>query len=372
MHLKKLHLINFKNIEATQMVLSEGINCFVGNNGAGKTNLLDAVYYMSFCKSFFNPIDSQSIRHENDFFVIQGTYELDGNDENIYCGLKKGQKKQFKRNKKEYEKLSSHIGLLPLVMISPQDESLIVEGSDLRRKYIDSVISQYDKSYLEYLISYNKVLAQRNAYLKGISALNKETNSMLDIWDMQMISLGNKIAHARQAFLSELKEVFHDIYNYISGSKEEVAFEYKSHLLKEDFEDNLKEARQKDIVLGYSTRGIHRDDVEFKINGYPIKKIGSQGQKKTFLIALKLGQFKFLVQHKNNTPILMLDDIFDKLDSERGDRLIELVGGEDFHQIFITDTQLNRILPILSRIKKDSIVYSVNNGQFTLYNETIA
>ena len=369
MHLKKLHLINFKNIETAQLVLSEGINCFVGNNGAGKTNMLDAVYYMSFCKSFFNPIDSQSIKHDNDFFVIQGGYELDGQEEHIYCGLKKGQKKQFKRNKKEYEKLSNHIGLLPLVMISPQDESLIVEGSDLRRKYIDSVISQYDKSYLEYLISYNKVLAQRNAYLKGVNALNAEVNNMLDIWDMQIISLGSKIARARQVFLSELKEVFHEVYNYISGSKEEVAFEYKSHLLKDDFEEILKEARQKDVILGYSTKGIHRDDVEFKINGYPIKKIGSQGQKKTFLIALKLGQFKFLVQHKNTKPILMLDDIFDKLDSERGDRLIELVGGDAFNQIFITDTQLNRILPILKRIEKESVVYAVNNGEFTLYNE---
>jgi len=372
MHIKKLHLINFKNIEAAQMVLSEGINCFVGNNGAGKTNLLDALYYMSFCKSFFNPIDSQSIKHDNDFFVIQGTYELDGNEENIYCGLKKGQKKQFKRNKKEYEKLSSHIGLLPLVMISPQDESLIVEGSDLRRKYIDSVISQYDKNYLDHLISYNKVLAQRNAYLKSTKKLNAEVNAMLDIWDMQMTSLGRKIAHARKVFLSELKDVFHEVYNYISGSKEQVDFEYKSHLQKEDFEDSLKEARQKDIILGYSTKGIHRDDVEFKINDYPIKKIGSQGQKKTFLIALKIGQFKFLVQHKNTKPILMLDDIFDKLDSERGDRLIELVGGEDFMQIFITDTQLNRILPILKRIQKDSMVYAVHNGQFTLYNESLA
>ncbi len=372
MHLKKLHLINFKNIEAAQLVLSEGINCFVGNNGAGKTNLLDAVYYLSFCKSFFNPIDSQSIKHDSDFFVIQGVYELSGDEEKIYCGLKKGQKKQFKRNKKEYEKLSGHIGLLPLVMISPQDESLIVEGSDLRRKYIDSVISQYDKSYLEYLIAYNKVLAQRNAYLKGISTLNAETNAMLDIWDMQMLALGSKISTAREVFLSELKEVFHDVYNYISGSREEVDFEYKSHLKKDNFEEALKEARQKDLILGYSTRGIHRDDVEFKINGYPIKKVGSQGQKKTFLIALKLGQFKFLSHHKNIKPILMLDDIFDKLDSERGDRLIELVGGDDFRQIFLTDTQLNRILPILNRIKKDSMVYSVDGGQFTLYKDTIA
>ena len=365
MHLKQLHLINFKNIESAQLSLSEGINCFIGNNGAGKTNLLDAVYYMSFCKSFFNPVDSQSIKHENDFFVIQGSYDLNGNEEHIYCGFKKGQKKQFKRNKKEYEKLSNHIGTLPLVMISPQDENLIIEGSELRRKYIDSVISQYDKSYLEHLISYNKLLSQRNAYLKSISVLNNEAHNMLDIWDMQMISLGQGISQARKQFLIELKEIFHELYNYVSGSNEVVDFEYKSHLLKGDFEELLKESRNRDLVLGYSTKGIHRDDVEFSINGYPIKKIGSQGQKKTFLIALKLGQFMFLDKHKNTKPILLLDDIFDKLDSERGDRLIELVGGESFNQIFITDTQLNRVLPILQQIDKESVVFAVEDGVFT-------
>ncbi len=368
MNLKQLHLVNFKNIELAQLALCKGINCFVGQNGTGKTNLLDAVYYMSFCKSFFNPLDSQSVKHEQDFFVIQGTYDVNGQDELIYCGFKKGQKKQFKRNKKEYDKLSNHIGLLPLVMISPQDESLIIDGSELRRKYIDSVISQYNKSYLEYLIHYNKLLAQRNAFLKGISHLNSENHNMLDIWDLQMISYGQKISNARQQFLDELKPIFHQVYNYISGYNEEVEFEYKSHLLDANFEDNLKEARQKDVILGYSSKGIHRDDVEFKINGYPIKKIGSQGQKKTFLIALKLGQFKFLDKHKKTKPILLLDDIFDKLDVQRGDRLIELVGDDSFNQIFITDTQINRIEPVLEKINKESSIFIVNNGEIVNYN----
>ncbi len=370
MNLKHLHLINFKNIELTQLDLCKGINCFVGENGAGKTNVLDAIYYMSFCKSFFNSADSQSIKHDQDFFVIQGTYDMNGHDEQIYCGLKKSQKKQFKRNKKEYDKLSNHIGLLPLVMISPQDERLIIEGSELRRKYIDSVISQYNKTYLEQLINYNKVIAQRNAYLKGINALNKESHNMLDIWDIQIISLGKKISDARHLFLNELKDVFHEVYNFISGQKEVVDFEYKSHLLSEDFETILKESRQKDFVLGYSTKGVHRDDVEFKINGYPIKRIGSQGQKKTFLIALKIGQFKFLDQHKNITPLLLLDDIFDKLDSSRGDRLIEMVGGDSFKQIFITDTQLDRIKPILGKISKESKIFTVENGEFNNLSST--
>jgi len=367
MILKHLHLINFKNIELAQLDLSAGVNCFIGENGAGKTNLLDAIYYMSFCKSYFNPVDSQTIKHGLDFFVIQGTYELGVSEEHIYCGFKKGQKKQFKRNKKEYEKLSNHIGLLPLVMISPQDERLIVEGSEQRRKYIDSVISQYDKSYLEQLIQYNKLILQRNAYLKNLKSLSRENHEMMDIWDFQIAGIGLKIANARQLFLKELREVFNEVYTFISGGNEQVDFEYKSHLLLDNFEEELKESRPKDLILGYTTRGIHRDDVEFVINGYPIKKIGSQGQKKTFLIALKLGQYKFLARHKNFNPVLLLDDIFDKLDSKRGDKLIELVGGEEFSQIFITDTQINRIEPILKKLDKDSIIYKVENGEFKVY-----
>jgi DNA replication and repair protein RecF len=368
MFLKHLHLINFKNIELAQLEFCEGINCFIGSNGAGKTNLLDAIYYLSFCKSFFNPVDSQNIQHNHDFFVIQGTYQMNQLEDHVYCGLKKGQKKQFKRNKKEYEKLSNHIGLFPLVMISPQDERLIIEGSEQRRKYIDSVISQYDKTYLEDLIQYNKVIAQRNAYLKSISSLNQETNSILDIWDYKIYTLSQKIAQARKTFLKELKGVFHDMYNFISEKKEEVEFEYESHLLSDEFEQELKNSRPKDLVLGYTTKGVHRDDVIFKINGYPIKKLGSQGQKKTFLIALKLGQFNFLEQHKKLKPILLLDDIFDKLDNQRGDRLIELVGGNNFNQIFITDTQLHRIEPVLQKIKKENTIFMVDGGNFKTYS----
>lgn len=367
MFLKHLHLINFKNIELAQLELNEGINCFVGSNGAGKTNMLDAIYYLSFCKSYFNSVDSQNIKHECDFFVIQGTYSIREQEEHVYCGLKRGQKKQFKRNKKEYDKLSNHIGLLPLVIISPQDDALIVEGSELRRKYIDSVISQYDRGYLDNLIKYNKVISQRNVYLKSIKILNEEVNNMLDVWDFQIISLGEKIAKARRMFLEELRGVFHEMYNYISENNEVVEFEYKSQFNSADFPSVLKEARQRDIILGYSTKGVHKDDAEFKIDGYSIKKMGSQGQKKTFLIALKLGQFKFLARHKNLKPLLLLDDIFDKLDSQRGDKLIELVGGEYFNQIFITDTQLNRIEPILKRINKQSTIFEVKNGEFVSY-----
>ncbi|SMO38964.1 DNA replication and repair protein RecF [Saccharicrinis carchari] len=366
MFLKHLHLINFKNIELAQLDLCKGINCLIGSNGAGKTNLLDAIYYMSFCKSFFNPVDSQNIRHNQDFFVVQGTYHVNNEEEHIYCGVKNGVKKQFKRNKKEYDKLSDHIGLLPLVVISPQDERLIVEGSEQRRRYVDGVISQYDKTYLEQLINYNKIISQRNLYLKKLKVLNPSAHDMLDIWDYQMIELGKKIVQARTRFLEELKPVFLETYNFISGQKEEVEFVYKSHLKDKDFKSHLKNARERDMLLGYSTKGVHKDDVDFKIGAYPIKKMGSQGQKKTFLIALKLGQFKFLSKYKKKTPILLLDDIFDKLDTQRGDKLIELVGGDCFRQIFITDTQINRIQPILKKIKKESRIFMVDNGAFDL------
>ncbi len=366
MYLKHINLINFKNIDEAELSFCEGINCFIGSNGAGKTNVLDAIYYMSFCKSFFNHTDSINIMHKKDFFVLQGNYSLSENQENIYCGIKRGQKKIFKRNKKEYDKLSNHIGLIPLVMVSPQDENLIVDGGEQRRKYLDSVISQYDKSYLEHLIRYNKIIVQRNSYLKTVNRLTPQVNDVLDIWDMQLSDLGEKISFMRSEFLNRLKEVFYDIYDFITEGKEHVDFIYKSHFLEDNFLDKIKQSREKDLILGYTTKGVHRDDVEFLIDSYSIKKIGSQGQKKSFLLALKLSQFKFLTEHKHMKPILLLDDIFDKLDKKRGSKLIELVGGDMFKQIFITDTDANRIKPVLDAMSKPSKIFFVDNGEFNL------
>ncbi len=368
MYLKHLSLVNFKNIAQGQISPVEGINCFIGHNGAGKTNLLDAIYYLSFCKSFINPADNQNIAHDQDFFVVQAGYDISNNEEHVYCGVKKGQKKQFKRNKKEYTKLSNHIGFIPLVMISPQDEALITEGGEARRKYLDTVISQYDKNYLDHLINYNKVLAQRNSYLKSVSSLNDKVENMLEVWDYQLASLGEKISEARQRFLNELSPIFQEYYQFISENKETVSFTYRSHLKDGDFIEVLKENRSKDVVLGYSTKGIHRDDVQFNIDNYAIKRQGSQGQRKTFLIALKLGQFQFLNTYKKQKPILLLDDIFDKLDNKRGDKLIELVGGDYFNQIFITDTQLDRVKNILVKIDKASKIYLVENGTVNEYD----
>ena len=350
MYLKKLTLINFKNYNELELGFSAKINCFIGRNGVGKTNLLDAIYYLSMCKSYLNPIDVQNIKYEKDFFVIQGEYTRNDKDEDIYCGLKRNKKKQFKRNKKEYEKLSDHIGLLPIVMISPLDNSLILEGSDERRKFMDSVISQYDKEYLEQLIRYNRALAQRNRLLKDFYQSRSFDNESIDIWDDQLINLGEKIHLTRVKFVENLIPIFQEYYNRISEYREKVDLVYDSQLYEGDYNDLLKNSIEKDRILQYTTVGIHKDDLALSLNGFPIKKAGSQGQQKTFLVALKLAQFDFIKQISNLNPVLLLDDIFDKFDNNRVRKIIELVAEHHFGQIFITDTNQDRLEPILREI----------------------
>jgi len=362
MHIRHLNLINFKNIQQAEIDFSHGINCLVGENGAGKTNVLDALYYLSFCKSYFNSVDSQNITHEQEFFVVQGQYERLEDNEHIYCGLKRGQKKRFKRNKKEYGKLSEHIGLLPLVMISPADEQLINEGSEQRRKYIDGVIAQYDKPFLDDLMRYNRSLLQRNATLKQMREKGSRDFSMLDLWDEQLEQLAQRIYRKRSDFIEELVPVFQKYYAYISDGKEEIALNYKSHMHEGDLKSQLLEMRAKDSVLGYTTRGIHKDDLELLLGGYSIKKIASQGQKKTFLIALKLAQYEFIQKHNGIKPILLLDDIFDKLDDARSKRLLQLVSEDVFNQIFITDTNKAYLLEIVRQTGKAYCVFDVDNG----------
>lgn len=363
MYLSHLNILNFKNILQTELDFNPGINCFVGKNGAGKTNLLDSIYYLSFCKSYFNPVDSQVICHDQDFFVVQGSYLRQELEEEIYAGLKRSQKKQFKRNKKEYPKLSDHIGLLPLVMVSPSDERVIADGSDQRRKYIDSVISQCDKSYLEQLIKYNRALNQRNALIKNGRNIKSSLESQLEVWDDQLSTLGSFIFEKRLQFISDLMPVFQKYYNFISNGHEKVDIIYHSHHQKGELTNMLKASREKDFILGYTTKGVHRDDLELLLNGFLVKKDGSQGQKKSFLIALKLAQFEFLNAYNKFAPILLLDDVFDKLDSERGDRLIELVSDDSFKQIFITDTQHKRLDDIVSKTGKPYSFFQVENGE---------
>ena len=362
MFLKSLHLINFKNCSESTFQLSPKVNCFLGENGEGKTNILDAIYYLSYCKSYFNLADSQNIKHGEAFFVIQGLYDLNSEELEIYCGLKKGNKKAFKKNKKEYLRLSDHIGLLPLVMISPSDSNLISEGSETRRKFIDSIISQFDKQYLEELIQYNKALIHRNALLKQFAEGMPFNAELLYLWDLKLIEPGNYIFKKRQAFLSEFVQLFSTYFKIISNGKEEVGIEYKSELIEHNFEELLKNNQSRDRKAQLSLSGIHKDDVLFTLGEFPIKKIGSQGQQKSFLIALKLAQYYYLAQIKKYPPILLLDDIFDKLDETRVQRLMQLVTNPEFGQVFITDTGTQKLPQMLTEIGVDHVSMQISSG----------
>lgn len=364
MILKRISILNYKNVEQAELTFSSKLNCFLGNNGMGKTNLLDAIYYLSFCKSHNNLVDSQNIRHDSDFALIQGYYELSNeSDDEFLCGLKRKQKKQFKRNKKEYEKLSDHIGCLPLVMISPADSDLIIGGSDERRKFIDLVVSQFDKDYLQSLIRYNKALQQRNALLKT-EAFVEET--LYELWEEQLSKEGMIIYEKRKAFVDEFVTTFQYYHKFICRSNEIVKLEYESQLSGNNLRTLLKEKRDKDKILGHTTSGIHRDELSMFLGDYPIKKIGSQGQNKTYVVAIKLAQFDFLRKVGETRPILLLDDIFDKLDSDRVEQIIKLVSGENFGQIFITDTNRDHLDDILKRINSDYHLYNVSGGNVSL------
>lgn len=362
MYLKKLSVLNFKNYPEAELQFSSHINCLTGNNGEGKTNILDAIHYLSFCKSFFNPIDSQNILHDAPFFLIQGSYLVHDKEEEIYCGLKRNQKKQFKRNKKEYQRLADHIGLFPLVMISPADSELITEGSESRRRFIDSVIAQFDRDYLESLISYNKVLSHRNALLKQFGSGRRFDKESLEIWDMQLVEYGNKGFEKRKSFINSFIPIFQRYYELISGGREQVGVDYISNLNTATFTEVLEKSLDRDRVMEYTTVGIHKDDLGFTINGYPLKKYASQGQQKSFLIALKLAQFDFIKNIKKVTPILLLDDIYDKLDDLRVKQLMDLVRSDNFGQLFITDTHLTRLAELFKASGADFKVFKIVNG----------
>lgn len=335
MWLKRISILSYKNLEEVELSFSRKLNCIIGKNGMGKTNLMDAVYYLSFCKSATNPIDSQNIQHGHEFFVIQGFYETDhGEPEEVYCGLKRKQKKQFKRNKKEYSRLSDHIGLIPLVMVSPADSILIGGGSEERRRFMDVVISQFDREYLDALIRYNKALQQRNTLLKADMEPDDE---LMLVWEEMMATAGAVVYRKRKEFIDEFIPVFQSYYSYISQDREQVSLSYESHLEQADLLTLLKENRQRDRIMGYSLKGVHKDDLIMKLGEFPIKREGSQGQNKTYLIALKLAQFDFLKRTgSQTTPLVLLDDIFDKLDALRVEQIVKLVSGDNFGQIFIT------------------------------------
>jgi DNA replication and repair protein RecF len=361
MYLKNLSLVNFKNYDEAELQFSEGANAFSGNNGAGKTNLLDAIHYLSLCKSYFNPIDSQQIKQDRDLFMIQGAFDKNGSNEFIACGVKKNQKKQFKRNKKEYQRLADHIGLFPLVMISPNDISLILEGSEERRKFIDNVISQTDSKYLDELIVYNKNLLNRNALLKRIAETGKYDPALMEIFDEQLVHSGKKIFDSRKAFMESFIPIFNGHYQYLSDDAEQVKLVYDSPLQQGNFEELMKASVEKDRILQRTTVGIHKDELVFEVHGMPLKKFGSQGQQKSFLIALKLAKYSFLYQQKGFKPLLLLDDIFDKLDDNRITKLMKMVSHDDFGQLFITDTNSERIKSIFDKISVDLKLFNIAN-----------
>lgn len=360
MYLQKLSLVNFKNYKHADLSFSGKINCFVGNNGVGKTNLLDAIHYLSLCKSYFNAIDSQNITHGEDFFVIQGNYIINNTEEEIYCGFKRNSRKVFKRNKKEYDRLADHIGSIPVVMITPSDNSLITEGSDERRKLIDSAISQYDKAYLDDLIHYNRLLLQRNKLLKEFAGKDNLDNDMLDIYSDQLSDLGNRIYQKRNEFLVLFKPVFSEYYKLIAGQYEEAELRYESQLVENEMRQLLDKCRQKDRALEYTTVGVHKDDLLLLLNGHPAKRFASQGQQKTYVVALKLAEFDFIEKRGGTKPLLLLDDIFDKFDPDRVRQIIHLASDGHFGQIFITDTEIHRIEKILNEISFDHSIFIVD------------
>ena len=363
MHIKNLSLVNYKNYDEVDIAFSPKINCFTGDNGSGKTNLLDAIYYLAFTKSYFNAIDSQNINYEKNFFVIEGDYIRENKSEHIYCGIKKGRKKILKRNNKEYTKLSEHIGLFPTVIISPYDIKLILEGGTERRKFMDSVISQYDKSYLENIMKYNKALHQRNKLLKNLAQKDTFNYEYLEPWDEQMAHPASDIYRKRNEFVNALIPLFKNYYTYISGDNEVVDIRYNSHLHENDLKSLFAKSLEKDKILQYTTKGLHRDDLDFTLAEHPIKKGGSQGQQKTFLISLKLAQLELMQNIHGFSPILLLDDVFDKLDNKRAERIINIVAGEHPGQIFMTDTNKDRITEILNKIHIEHKLFEIRNGK---------
>lgn len=363
MHLKSLALVNFKNYEDVSIELSSEINVFIGENGAGKTNMLDAVHFLSFCRSFLNPIDRQCIRLDEKFFLLQGTFLKDEKEVGITCAVKEGQKKVVKKNKQEYDRISEHIGRFPAVVISPYDTNLIIEGSETRRKFIDSIISQFDRNYLETLMRYNKVLLQRNALLKQFQEMRIFDAESIEVWDVQLIDLGSVIHEKRKSFLVDFIPIFQKFFSFIANHKEEIDISYKSQLDEESFEMALQKNRRKDNAVGYTTVGIHKDDLVFLINNQPIKKFGSQGQQKSFLIALKLAQFEIVSNLLQTKPMLLLDDVFDKLDHQRVSHLMQLISQHIFGQVFISDTDEDRIEKVFKGIEINRRLFHVKGGQ---------
>ncbi|MBL0316240.1 MAG: DNA replication/repair protein RecF [Flavobacteriales bacterium] len=360
--LKHLTIYQFKNYAEATLNFNEQVVCFTGENGSGKTNLLDAIYYLSNCKSFFNPVDSQNIMLTADQCSITGEFERDQHPEQIICTIRKNQRKVFKRNFKEYERLAEHIGLIPVVIVTPYDIELIWEGSEVRRKFLDATISALSRKYLDHLVSYHHALNQRNNLLKQFGKQGTYSPESLEPWDFQLSHLATEIHAERKKFIHEFTSEFSAVYHMISGEKEMAGIQYESDLNEETMENLLAKNSDRDRVLERTSAGIHRDDLDFTLNGNPLKKFGSQGQQKSFLFALKLAQYLFLRSHMEINPILMLDDLFDKIDEKRMSHILDWLAKNNVGQVFITDTHQRRIPEILTGRNLKHEVWEVSSG----------
>jgi DNA replication and repair protein RecF len=361
MYLKKLSLTNFKNYDQAELEFSPKINCFVGNNGVGKTNILDAIHYLSLTKSFFNNIDSANIKHSEDYFIIQGSFIRNEEEDSIFCSFQRQKQKTVKRNGKEYQRISDHVGKYPVVMISPADSALVAEGSEERRKFLNKIISQYNTGYLDAILKYNKALQQRNKLLKDFKFQSRFDGEVLSVWDSQLVNYGRYAFKEREILVNELIPVFQEYYSFISKEKEIVKLDYRSHLREGDFGEALANSLSKDRILEYTTVGIHKDDLVLEMNDYPVKTLGSQGQQKSYLVALKLAKFDYIKRKAGFPPILLLDDVFDKFDADRVEQIIRLVGNHRFGQIFITDTDQDRLQRILSTLDTEHKLFRIGD-----------
>lgn len=366
MYLRTLSVVNFKNIREALIDCSPRLNTFIGDNGAGKTNLLDALYSLSFSKSYFTSVDQLNILHEEDYFILQGKYSRNGEEDTVVYGFRNGQKKQLKRNGKLYKRMTEHIGYLPLVMISPSDAQLITGGSEERRKFMDGVISQFSMEYLNDLLRYNRVLLQRNNLLRQSFTTGFVDEEMIPVYDEELVACGERLYKARREFVENLIPVFQRYYSFISGDDERVGLSYLSDLNEAVFADLLSSSRKKDLAVQFTTAGIHKDDLQLMLEGYPLKKLGSQGQQKSYLVALKMAQFEFISSMSGLKPILLMDDIFDKLDKKRVEKIVRMVSAEQFGQIFITDTNREHLDAILHDVTPDYRIFLVHKGQVTI------
>ncbi len=356
--LKSLNILNYRNIREASLEFSAKLNCFVGLNGQGKTNVLDAIYLLSFTKSAYTSQDSLNITHGEEMAMVQGVYD----EFTISCGLRRGVKKQFRKDKKDYPRLLDHIGLIPLVMVCPADHQLIEEGSDERRRFMDVVIGQRNRKYLDSLATYNALLKQRNALLKQYADATTPPDDLLEVLEWQMVEPAEYIFKARTDFFTEFEPYFQEVYKVISGSAEVPALKYISQLQNRELREAFIKTRQRDLILGWTSQGPHKDDLDMRLSEWPLKQVGSQGQQRTFVLAMKLAQALYLADTTGEAPILLLDDIFDRLDSERVERIVAMVQGEQFGQIFITDTDRQHLSDIIQP-GADAKIFHVENGQ---------